>query len=259
MTVHTVADGNTPNSLSNEQLGRFHRRTGELLRRLNERTLDFERVMEGLQLLAEAQPLPAVLIQQVAQPVSIPETLVQWHLGWPAFLKRHDLPEMELPAIDLVKYQPGFDWSVVDPQGLTTNQAFTLCEKIFKGKVWKWQDDLDTLKIVTNQAKQVEGARAILVRAGVESDKQWCKKHALQVEERGVLCLTPRKYLLLAARLKEEKDVLLNVKGWTLFSGFRDTDGVVPNSYWHRDLLRVDRGSLGCAFPSGGAREVIIL
>jgi hypothetical protein len=51
MTATAVPDG----KLTNEQLGRFHRRTGEILRRINEGTLDFEYVLNELQMVTEGR------------------------------------------------------------------------------------------------------------------------------------------------------------------------------------------------------------
>lgn len=52
-TVEAVIDG----KLTNEQLGGYTRRTNELLRRINEGTLNFDWAMDQLQLVVEGHPL----------------------------------------------------------------------------------------------------------------------------------------------------------------------------------------------------------
>jgi hypothetical protein len=192
----------------------------------------------------------------------IQKTLLDFHRGWSAFFKRHNLPTMEpLPKITSSNCRPGFKWSVVDPPGLTTKHMRQLYEAVFKpppeiGSYWSWRIDLHKYKILTKEARRVQDARTILIKASDGPDKKWLGNSALEIERKKILSITPRKWLLLVARLKEERELFLKTS--TVFAGFRDYMGHDHVPYG------VPGGNFTDMFPyrklpDGGIREVVIV
>jgi hypothetical protein len=102
---------------------------------------------------------------------------------------------------------------------------------------------------------------ATWVRKGVEPDKKYLNKSTHQVDPDGKIGITFLERMILEIRYFLETGSNLDVRGITLCTGSRYSDGDVPNMYFnpHTDEVRLDAYDTNDAGSDLGLREAVAL
>jgi len=138
------------------------------------------------------------------------------------------------------------------PKGLTIEQAYTECVKLFP--CWRWtNDDLDALVTSDRTSNQ---AYSVQVRNRVEADEELKNLSANQLQKQGIKGITLLERLVLELDYFKETGQYLDVINTTLCSGSRSSDGDVPRVGWRDGGLGVSWCGPDRSDGSLRAREV---
>lgn len=174
-------------------------------------------------------PNPADL----ADPVKVWERFYLKYFGLTVDLSGVRIPERTAKQIK------EFTRLIIVAGGLTQGQVYNVCFSTFKGKCWKYADDLDTA-IPENERESMNGAYAIWVRDTVEADEVHKNKSAEMVVAEGLKTETSLERNLHELKYFAETGKHLDLVNVTLCSGSRDSDGRVPLASWGGGGFRVD-------------------
>ena len=158
--------------------------------------------------------------------------------------------------------RPGFGWGVIRLPSLSAQRMFDELTSRFKGKTWKWCQDIDKALDPTKEARNTDkGPYGIWCRARREADDELKNLSANDLALRGTNCMTEPERISLEGWFDwKTGGQHLDIKNVTLSAGSRCAGGGVPASRW----------SGGCGFVvlgygAGGrdgdlrAREVVSL
>ena len=175
----------------------------------------------------DLQPVRSLFLRPIP-PVDLRE--------WTSFYRRIFKREIDLSGL-YVPLKPDYPCrAIVNPRGITNNQAFDACTKRFNGKTWRYVDDLDT---VTDVVKRHDGPYAIWVRDVVEADEDLKDLSADQLSEQKVDTETLFERMVHELKYHDETQRHLDLQNWTLCAGSRYADGNVPYCSWGVDEFRV--------------------
>jgi len=158
------------------------------------------------------------------------DILVEWQDFWKRHGIKADFTRLVIPA-----KKKGFDRLLVIPEGLTINQAITICQRKFS--VWTYANDLD--KNVNKNDRTAGKAYAIWVRDRAEADEELKNLSADDLEEKGINGITLLERLVYELKHFDESGEHLDIDNITLCSGSRASDGSVPNVSWDDGKLDV--------------------
>ncbi|MEK7138056.1 MAG: hypothetical protein AAB787_00965 [Patescibacteria group bacterium] len=148
---------------------------------------------------------------------------------WTAFYKKLNI-EVDLTGLVLPDYEKGHDRLIVIPKGLTLNQVWAACQKVFGGKIWSaYGDDLDS-SVPTNDRVPTT-SYAIRVRERVEADEELKNLSANDLKKKKIDGVTLLERLVYGLKYFDETGNHLDRENWTLCTGSRDSDGSVPYVY----------------------------
>jgi hypothetical protein len=142
-------------------------------------------------------------------------------------------------------------WKINIPKGLTEEQAYQDCLKLFP--CWRGYDNFDGMESDRTSNK----AYSIKVKANVEADENLKNLSADDLKEKGIKGIT------LLERLVLEKDYFLktgkhlDINNVTACTGSRYSDGHVPYVDWNDDRLKVYWYSVDNRYPHWRSREVV--
>ena len=161
----------------------------------------------------------------VARPVLVPLGDAEAQLAeWRALYQEYgtELGEISIPA-----RQAGFDRLIVVAAGLTNNQVYDWCKAKFG--CWRYQADLDSI----THGRDTTKSYAIWIRERVEADEENKNLSANQLKKKKVNGITLLERLLYELKYFAETGKHLDISNWTLCSGSRHSDGLVPDVDWH--------------------------
>ena len=144
-------------------------------------------------------------------------------------------------------------WTINIPKGLTEEQAYQDCAKLFN--CWRWYENFDGI-ISDRDSKK---AYSVKVKANIEVDEDLKNLSANDLKEKGIKGIT------LLERLVLEKDYFLktgkhlDIKNWTLCAGSRLPGGCVPYASFHGDKFYVLYYDAGGPGPSLRSRSAVLL
>ncbi len=199
--------------------------------------------------LANKRELGADLRSVLGQPLPAFDTSV-----WQKFFKKYfgrtfDLSNLHIPA------KPAYlCWAIVVPQGLTSNDVFDACTKVFNGKTWRYESDLNTIRDIV---KLPDSPYVVWVSAVVEADEKLKNKSAEDIEKEGINTLTLKERMMLELVYFDETGNHLDINNWTLCAGSRDSDGDVPVCRWSDDGFYVYWYGPGSACPGLRSRVAV--
>jgi len=179
-------------------------------------------------------------------PDKIADLLVDWTIFWS---KRG----FAIGDISVPEKRPGFDRLLVIPQGLTIEQVFGICQKLFK--VWRYTNqDLDEA-IPTNDRTSTNGSYAIWVRDRVEADEEFKNQSANTLKAVGHTGITVLERLIYEAKYFDETGKHLDITNITLCAGSRYSDGGVPVVSWDGGNAKLFLGWCDPGYASGLLRS----
>jgi hypothetical protein len=138
--------------------------------------------------------------------------------------------ELDPDSIALPERRPGFERLIVIPAGLTLNRIIEVYRQQFPN-VDCYADDLDQ-SVIKNDRTNTE-TYAVWIRERVEADEELANLSADNLAERQVAGITLMERLLYGLKYFADTGNYLDEANWTLCSGSRDSDGLVPIVYWY--------------------------
>lgn len=145
---------------------------------------------------------------------------------WTAFYQKVGI-EVDLTGLVLPDYEKGLDRLLVIPKGLTLNQFWAACQKLFGGKTWSaYGDDLDANVPTNDRVSTV--SYAIRVRERVEADEELKNMSANDLKKKKIASITLLERLVYGSKYFDETGQHLDRKNATLCAGSRYSDGNVP-------------------------------
>lgn len=164
---------------------------------------------------------------------------------WIAFYKKHQkslgLSNQVITGLSGVvvpERKNGFNLLVVIPQGLTENQAFTVCGNFFPRKSYIG-NDLTTAVKGRNERESTQ-SYALWVRDRQEADEETKNLSANQIRERRVKTMTLLERIILELYYWEQTGNHMDVVNITLCAGSCGGVGSVPVVDWNVGKLWVD-------------------
>jgi hypothetical protein len=212
----------TTNVVTDEQYGKVAKRTHELLSRLVKGAVEYQPVMDGLQLLIEAKSVVEVPKQE--------KNLAGMIAEWQAFYREVFGQEVDFSGLKIPERHKGFDRLIILAQGMTPQRLYNKCKELFP--TWKWtKKDLD--EIVTSDRTAQNGAYAIWVRDRVEADKEFKNLSANELKEKNINGITLEERLIYELKYFKETGKHLDIQNITLCSGSCFSSGSVPVVHWN--------------------------
>lgn len=122
---------------------------------------------------------------------------------------------------------------VIKESKLKTSELLQKCRDKFPVYSWYSDEQLDKdfpppKKITTRYFKKT-----------VDADKNLKNKSANDLEREGIKCITLREKLIMDLQHFKETGKHLDIRGWTLCAGSRDSGGFVPCSGWDDGRARL--------------------
>jgi len=218
----------TTNVVTDEQYGKVAKRTHELLLRLAKGAVEYQPVMDGLQLLIEAKKVSEAPEQEKELAVLITD--------WQNFYREVFGQEVDFSGLKIPQKKKGFNRLLILVQGMTPQRLYDKCKELFP--TWKWTEkNLD--EIVTSDRTAQNGAYAIWVRDRVEADKELKNLSANVLKAKNINGITLEERLIYELKYFKETGRHLDIENVTLCSGSRNPGGYVPCVCWDGDRLRV--------------------
>lgn len=142
----------------------------------------------------------------------------------------HDHFDITLGLTTIPTHRKGFDRLMVVAQGVTTQQAYDACAKLFP--CWKSTNDNLDEAVPTNERMPVAGAYAFWVRDRIEADEELKNLSANDLTGRETTTETVLERELHELIYFLETGKHLDIKNMTLLAGSRSRDGGVPYAVW---------------------------
>ena len=141
------------------------------------------------------------------------------------------------------------------PTRLTMNTTLAGMRKLFK--VWVYTENMDGN--ITTNTRTSATCYAVWVRDGMEPDDKYLGKSTRQADMDGVIGVTLLERLVFGVKYFTETGKHLDVKGITLCTGSRNSDGNVPYVYWHSDTgeVNVHWFSVDNSLSAHGLRQAV--
>lgn len=170
---------------------------------------------------------------------------------WQNFYKDQFGWEVDFSQI-IIPIKPAFgNWRLIFiAKGMTMNFAFSQAP-------WRYDDDLDYQ--VPKNIRNTQNSYAIWVKDEVEPDAEFLGKSTKQADSDMKLGITVLEGIILEMKYYLETDKHLNIKGITLCSGSRLSDGGVPGMFWDSVKFNVNRYLLDNSGSGCGIRLAVSL
>ncbi len=137
---------------------------------------------------------------------------------------------IELGPVVVPTHRKGFDRLIVIAHGVTIQQAYNVCKKLFP--CWKSTDRSLDKAIPTNDRVPTNGADAIWVRDRIEADEELKKLSANDLAAKDIATETVLERELHEIVYYLETGKHLDLKNTSLLSGSRSGGGGVPHADW---------------------------
>lgn len=164
--------------------------------------------------------------QQIREIFNITDSYVKEKEQWARFYQKHFA--IGLPwdnTLKIPKKPVEGNWGlVIISQGLTLNQVYGAMSKAFK--CWTYNDNLN--KAVPINIRDTKTAYAIWVREGLEPDEKYLGKSTNQADPGMNIGVTLLERMIMEIQSFDWTGKHLDVKGSTLCTGSRCSDGRVP-------------------------------
>ena len=161
-----------------------------------------------------------------------PESLLEFHDGWVEFYKNFgitiDLNDFPLPKNIILEPEQNY-WSIVVPD-MNPQKAFELRKQITS--VYEYTS---VSKIIDVYPR----IKVSVIKANLDAKVEYPNVSLNKSMELGLLGTTFTEGCLIDGRVFKDSGVHLDVSGWTLHTGSRNSDGDVPHSYWDNDRFYV--------------------
>lgn len=146
-------------------------------------------------------------------------------MDWFHFYKENFGLEVNFADLKIPERREGFDRLIVVVQGVTIQQVYEKCKKLFGA--WESVENLDEA-VSTNDRDAKNGSYAIWVRDRIEADEEWKDKSADELDDLTVKGETLLERLLHELKYFRETGNHLDIKNITLCSGSSRSGSRIP-------------------------------
>jgi hypothetical protein len=154
---------------------------------------------------------------------------------WESFYRRLFGKEYDFSSI-IISEKPNVGrWRLLIIVDLTLEQLYAKCKELFQGKCWRWTDDNLDKKVVWNERDAKNGAYAIWVKDEVEADENLKNNSTNDIKAKDIMTETLAERLIHELKFFDETGGHLDINNWTLCSGSRYVDDLVPCVRWDSD------------------------
>lgn len=191
-----------------------------------------EEVADWLQVVISNPHFATLLRASRGATMDTEEPREGWLKKWEQFYFEVFGRTVDLSAVPVSAYQPGFGWVVYVLKGLSQNQIFAKMRDFFPCSS-DYGDDLD--RVITEEDRDPEkiGTYVRRFRNRVEADQELKEKSANNLREEKIETNTPREAMLLELFYYwRTGGGHLNLRFWNLCAGSRDYDGHIPRVRW---------------------------
>ncbi len=199
-----------------------------------------------------------LLKQKLFQAFGTVEPLAELRQEWQSFYKDHFDIEVDFATITIPEKPLEGSWRLIFiAKSLTMNQVLAAMRTQFKA--WTSYADDDINKAVTKNVRTATHSYAIWVRDSIEPDEQYLGQSTEQADPNSTVGMTLLERMILELKYFKETGQHLDIKGGTLCTGSRTTNGHVPRVRWHPGGQWVGVGycDVSGSGSSGGLREVV--
>ena len=202
-----------------------------------------------------------ILRKKLQEVFEIPiETYVNLRAEWQKFYSDHFKMVADFSGVVVPEKPSEGLWRLLFiPIGLTLNATLVAMRAKFKVVLYGYGEDLDNA--VPTNTRTTTQAYAIWVRDGVEPDEKYLGKSTRQADMDGKIGMTLLERLVFEFKFFVETEKHLDLKGLTLCTGSRSSDGDVPYVDFHPsiDKVRVIWCNLVYSHPLSGLRQAVSL
>lgn len=176
------------------------------------------------------------------------------HEVWHKFYQKYFSLDLNVSNIRIPDAPADGDWRlIIVARGLTLNQVYKCMSEAFK--CCEYVDDLDAS--ILKNARDTKETYVVWVRVGVEPDENYLGKSTNQADPDMKIGMTLLERMLLEIIYFDETGKHLDLIGWTLCTGSRDTDGYVPYVRYHATRVLIYRYHPNDLYAQRGLREAI--
>jgi hypothetical protein len=199
---------------------------------------------------------PTAVLAPAGKPTGWAKSTSGQFANWYTLYKKHFGIDLELDAVgaQIPERQEGFDRLIVVAKGITIDNVYGVCAKLFSCR--RYADELDA-RLVKDDRDPVLGSYAVWVRDMSEADEGTRRFSANDLAEQKFAGITLLERLLLELVCFEESEGHLDLKFRTLCSGSRFAGDAVPTVYTLGGRLKISSVYVGDRCDDLGARKVI--
>ncbi|MFZ2205264.1 MAG: hypothetical protein WAV23_01595 [Minisyncoccia bacterium] len=149
----------------------------------------------------------------------------------------------------MISPKPVFgEWMLIFiPKGLNLNLAFKVYSKLFNST--NCYNNLN--EHITKNVRDTNCDYAVWVQDEVEPDREFLGKSAKQSDPDMKLGVTLLERIILGVRYLTETGNHLDIRGMTICSGSRDSEGFIPIIYWCKKGKVEERVEVSCILLNG--------
>lgn len=156
--------------------------------------------------------------------------------SWQEFYRDLFGLEVDFSNLSVPAKRKDFNRLIVVAQGMTPQRLYDKCTELFP--CWKWTDqNLD--ERVQSERTAKDGAYAVWFRDAVEADEDLKNLSANDLKKKNIPGITLEERFLMELKYFKETGQHLDRQNFTLCTGSRDSDDVVPRVRWCLDELDV--------------------
>ena len=175
--------------------------------------------------------------------------------SWQDFYKEFFDLGLDLSSVVIPPMQSGFDRLLIIVKGVTIQQAYGACEKLFL--CWEYTNEKLDEVVAQNDRTAKDGHYAVWVRDRIEADEELKNKSANDLSKAKVLTETLFERIIHELKFFQETGKHLDIDNITLCAGSRGRGGRVPHVSWVGDGFGVGWCRPGRAGGILRARQVV--
>lgn len=182
----------------------------------------------------------------------IKDMFMEMREEWQKFYQDHFNMEVDFSGVTVPEKPEGNYRLLFIAKGLTPNKVFNA----WTFPKWRYNDDLD--KAVPTNKRTASEHYAIWVLAGDEPDQEFLNKSTREADPNMEIGITLLERMIFESKYFAETGKHLDVKGVTLCSGSRNSDGRVPSVYLDTDgEVHVSWYRLDSSYDKDGVRRAV--
>ncbi|HAT73618.1 MAG: hypothetical protein US30_C0009G0042 [Candidatus Moranbacteria bacterium GW2011_GWF2_36_839] len=183
-------------------------------------------------LIAHKAQLTKAIRDAVENLVGKIQDLPDYLVWWQNFYKEEGI-EIDFASFHIPEKPEGDWWLIVVASGMTYNKVIRAMRKKFK--VWVYTDDLDgVIDFSKEQRRAIDKPYAVWVRANIEADQELKNKSANYLGTMPAITLLERLLLEIFYFSFISSGNYLDIDNYTLCTGSRYLDGLVPYVFFYR-------------------------